>query len=223
METSKIDIKNQFSGKKIALFGATGRTGIQFLKLALENGFHVQCLVRSPKKISKIEHPNLQYLAGKLESATDIEAVIRNCNVVVSVLGHSKGSPPYFQTNAIKKIVACMKRLGVQRLIVLTGAGVTLPGEKMSAGNQLLSFIIKTLAPKRFDDGIQQCNHILNSGLNYTIVRVPVLTNQPKIQNYSYGNRQPGLFSHISRMSVAHFILQCIEIERYNNSAPIVF
>lgn len=38
--------------KHILLFGATGRTGIQVLKYALDKGYRVTALVRNPEKIT---------------------------------------------------------------------------------------------------------------------------------------------------------------------------
>ncbi|MEX1132124.1 MAG: NAD(P)H-binding protein, partial [Flavobacteriales bacterium] len=42
--------------KKIALFGASGRTGGQFLELALAQGHQVKALVRTPSATLKSQH-----------------------------------------------------------------------------------------------------------------------------------------------------------------------
>lgn len=40
---------------KLAMFGATGPTGVQAVKRALELGHHVTALVRNPEKLNDIK------------------------------------------------------------------------------------------------------------------------------------------------------------------------
>ena len=43
----------------VCIVGATGNTGVQILRQALERGHAVKALVRSPEKV-EIQHANLQ-------------------------------------------------------------------------------------------------------------------------------------------------------------------
>ncbi len=49
---------------KIALFGATGNTGLQLAEQALARGHHVTALVRDPAKLSKFAN-NVNFKAVK--------------------------------------------------------------------------------------------------------------------------------------------------------------
>jgi putative NADH-flavin reductase len=47
----------------IALFGGSGQTGLQFLKLALEKGLKIKALVRKPETLT-VKHSNLEIIKG---------------------------------------------------------------------------------------------------------------------------------------------------------------
>lgn len=205
--------------KQITIFGASGRTGIILTGLLLEKGYQVKALVRNPLKFS-IEHPNLSVIKGTVGQKEAIEQAIEGSEAVVSVLGHVKNSQPLFQTHAMVNILEIMKVKNIKRLIVLTGSGVEMSQDKWSFGNTLLTFIIKTMAPARFTDGVEQCNRILNMDLDYTIVRAPLLTMQKPKGIYKTGYLKLGFFSYISRYDVAGFICEIIEKQLFVKDAP---
>lgn len=205
--------------KQITIFGASGRTGIVLTGLLLNEGYLVKALVRSPLKIS-IKHPNLSVIKGDVSQKEAIEQAIEGSEAVVSVLGHVKGSQPLFQTKAVENILEVMKARNIKRIIVLTGSGVEMPKDKWALGNTLLTFLIKSFAPARFNDGVDQCKRILATDLDYTIVRAPLLTMQKPKGVYKTGHLKLGFFSHISRYDVAGFICDIIEKKLFVKDAP---
>ncbi|HEY9123762.1 MAG TPA: NAD(P)H-binding protein [Bacteroidales bacterium] len=205
--------------KQIAIFGASGRTGRILTGLLLEKGYRVNALVRNPLKFS-IEHPNLFVIKGNVNQKEAIEQAIERSEVVVSVLGHVKGSQPLFQTKAVDNIIEVMKARNIKRFVVLTGSGVKMPEDKWSLANSMLTFIIKSIAPARFNDGVEQCKRILATDLDYTIVRAPLLTMQKPKGVYKTGYLKLGFFSHISRYDVAGFICNVIENQIFIKDVP---
>ena len=55
MATSTEHIKG-----KIVVLGSTGGTGLQLVEQALSRNYHVVAPVRSPEKLSQIQHKNLE-------------------------------------------------------------------------------------------------------------------------------------------------------------------
>ena len=51
--------------EKLAIFGASGRTGKLFTELALKNGYQVNALVRDSTSFD-LEHPNLKVIKGNI-------------------------------------------------------------------------------------------------------------------------------------------------------------
>ena len=135
--------------KDIILIGASGFVGSAILEEALNRGHKVTALVRNPEKI-QVKNENLTVLAV---DATDVEAlskVVAGKDAVISAYNPGWGNPRLYEEilENYPKIIEGVKKVGVQRLLVVGGAGVlyvqpgmrlmdsgTLPAELMPAVN----------------------------------------------------------------------------------------
>ena len=135
--------------KDIILIGASGFVGSAILEEALNRGHKVTALVRNPEKI-QVKNENLTVLAV---DATDVEAlskVVAGKDAVISAYNPGWGNPRLYEEilENYPKIIEGVKKAGVQRLLVVGGAGVlyvqpgmrlmdsgTLPAEWMPAVN----------------------------------------------------------------------------------------
>ena len=135
--------------KDIILIGASGFVGSAILEEALSRGHKVTALVRNPEKI-QVKNENLTVLAV---DATDVEAlskVVAGKDAVISAYNPGWGNPRLYEEilENYPKIIEGVKKAGVQRLLVVGGAGVlyvqpgmrlmdsgTLPAELMPAVN----------------------------------------------------------------------------------------
>ncbi len=208
--------------KTIALFGATGQTGSQFLKLALNKGFAVRALVRNASKIN-ITHPDLSIMVGDVLDQTTVNQTVQNADLVVSLFGHVKGSPEWLQTNGTKNIIAAMKASGVQRIISLSGGGLPFPGkDQPKFPDKLIRFIMKIAVSKILNDAIKHHQVLEESGLTWVIVRGPRLTNQPATNNFRIGWVGVNASTSIGRADLAHFILQLVTDTKYDKQMPFV-
>lgn len=133
--------------KDIILIGASGFVGSAILEEALSRGHKVTALVRNPEKI-QVKNENLTVLAV---DATDVEAlskVVAGKDAVISAYNPGWGNPRLYEEilENYPKIIEGVKKAGVQRLLVVGGAGVlyvqpgvrlmdsgTLPAELMPA------------------------------------------------------------------------------------------
>lgn len=203
----------------ISIFGASGRTGRIVTKQLLSQGYTIKALVRNPDKIISTSK-NITLLQGDATNYDVIEQTIDGCVAVISVLGYSKGSKKGFQTEAIKNIIEAMHKKQVKRIIILTGTGVYFEGDTFALGNWLVTLIIKTIAPERFKDGVSQCKSLLQSDLDWTIVRAPLLTNGKEKEVYKTGILKIGFFSHISREDIVGFMLKLLKDNSFIKQAP---
>lgn len=207
--------------KTIALLGGTGRTGLLVAEQALEQGYRLRILARTPERFP-ITHPGITLIKGDVTQRRDIQTTLEGADCVISVLGHTKHSSPNFQTQAMHYISEAMHYLGLHRILVLTGSGVIFKGEKESLGSKLVSWGIQAVAPNRFTDGQLQCEFLLSTSLQYTIVRAPMLTNGKLTARYNYGNLKIGMFSTISRADVAHFLMKSLQEALFIGEAPFI-
>jgi len=208
--------------KKIALFGASGRTGQHFLDLALERGFEVKALVRNPKSISQ-NNSKLEVFIGDVLNIDNVRQVIEGADIVVSLFGHVKGSPEWLQTDGTKNIVQAMKEKNVKRIISLSGGGLPFPEkDEPKFADKLIRIVMKIVVPKVLNDAIKHHEILKSSGLNWSIVRGPRLTNDEKTGTYRVGWVGVNASTKISRADLADFILSQVDDEKFNFQMPFV-
>ena len=110
----------------LTVFGATGRTGRPLVAQALAAGHHVTALVRTPAKLD-LAHPNLTVVQGDVTDAEAVARVVDGADAVLSALGPVKGGPASMLTQATRNVIAAMRQHGVQRVVIVSGAGVPDP------------------------------------------------------------------------------------------------
>ncbi|MHA7130648.1 NAD(P)-dependent oxidoreductase [Algoriphagus namhaensis] len=208
--------------KKIALLGATGQTGKEFLTLALEKGYTVKALVRSPEKVTST-HPNLEIIPGDVLQLDDVKKLVSGTDVVVSLFGHVKGSPDNLQTKGTEHLVEAMKEIGLKKIISLSGGGLPYPEkDEPKFADKLIRTIMKIVVPKILKDAVAHHRVLQQSGLKWTIVRAPRLTNDPKKGSYRVGWVGVNASTKISRADLADFILTEMEDEQFLYEMPFV-
>lgn len=208
--------------KKIALLGATGQTGNQFLLKVLDKGYNVKALVRNPNKL-EIQHPLLEVLKGDVQNPHDVEKLVSSTDVVVSLFGHVKGSADWVQTEGTKNIVAAMKKNNVRRIISLSGGALPFPEkDEPKFADKLIRGIMKIVASKILNDSIEHAKVLKTSGLEWTIVRGPRLTNEPGKGTYRVGWVGVNSSTQISRSDLADFIVTLINDTSYDGQMPFV-
>ncbi len=215
---------------KLAIFGASGRTGIPLVQQALDEGHEVVAFVRSPEKLTEqlassyANHAQLHVVQGDAMNANDVERAIANngqpVDAVLSGLGHAKGSPPNVQTVATGHMVSAMEQHGVERLISLSGAGVPDPKDKPKLIDHLFRFLINTLQKDVIEDAKAHAKLLeAHPNLQWTVVRGPRLTEGPKTGDYKVG-MVGEIGTQAARGNVADFMLQLAKNDRYVHEMP---
>jgi putative NADH-flavin reductase len=206
---------------KIVIFGASGRTGKPMLERALAAGHEVTAFVRNPSNIATT-HERLRVMAGDVLDQQAVAEAIKGQDAVLLVLGHTKSSPKDILTRGTEHVLAAMKQHGVRRLINITGAGVADPNDQPRLFNKFMSFLLKRLAADLLADSERQTRMIRESGLDWTIVRVPVLNDNPPSGNVRAGYVGNGTGARIARADVADFMLRQLDDASYLHKAPMI-
>ena len=203
----------------IAVLGANGKSGREFVKKALVEGYEVRAGVHGRYTFEK--HERLHVFSCDATKKDEVELLLNNCDVVVSLLGHGKNSPPRVQTHAMQIVGAGMKRKSIKRIISLTGTGVRLPGDTPSYIDKLLNFIVAHIDPDRVNDGIEHVAELQSSDLDWTVIRVLKLTNGKHAGRVKLSKTGPSeIFT--PRKRVAEAILQVIRSGDYICEAPVI-
>lgn len=203
---------------KIAVIGASGRTGIEFVTAALEAGHTVRAGVRGYHTLQ--QDKKLEVVECDALDEAQVRSLIRGVDVVVSTLGHIKGCPDFLQTDAMRLLNHCMLRENVSRVISLTGTGVRQAGDVITLWDRLLNLSISIIDPKRVRDGIEHARVLQESSLEYTIVRVLKLTDG-KVAGFNLKDNGP-VAPLTSRATVARAMLEALRDDTWVHKMPIV-
>ncbi|MFN7119660.1 MAG: NAD(P)-dependent oxidoreductase [Saprospiraceae bacterium] len=207
--------------KNIALFGATGKAGSQFLKQALAKGYRVKALVRTPEKITHL-HPNLEIIKGDVLHEADVYKTVAGTDLVVSLFGHVKGSPEWLQTNGTENIIKAMEQEGIGKIISLSGGGLPAPEDQPKFPDKMIRFIMKIVVPKILNDAERHAEVLRKSNLDWIIVRGPRLKEMDKKGSYKVGWVGTTGGTVISYADLADFILQQVESDQFTGKMPFV-
>lgn len=202
---------------KVVVFGATGSVGVEIVQQALNKGFEVTAFARNPDKMTNLRHANLKIYKGDVRKPNDVENAVQNHDVVLCALGDGKTGK--IRASGTRNIIDAMNKNGIKRLICQSTLGMG-----GSYGN--LNFFWRhimfgMLLKKVFQDHQLQEQYILNSDLDYTIVRPSAVTEGTITNGYKIGfdGEFKRLNLKISRADVADFMLRQLQMDGYIKKA----
>ena len=203
----------------VLIVGASGGTGRELVRQALERGYSVTAFIRDPSRL-RIEHPRLSVIRGDVLDADSVETAVRGQEAVLSALGHKRFLyPTRILSEGTRNILQAMETHRVSRFICETSLGIG--GSAGRMGLYYTFFVIPVILPFYFWDKTRQERIIAASDTEWVIVRPGVLTNGAGRDRYRHG-RRVGSFLwtvRISRADVADFMLNQLESDRYLRSA----
>ena len=201
----------------IALFGATGGTGRHVLEQALEQGHHVQVLVRDPSKLPADRH-GVTVIVGDCLDQAAVNDCVQGTDAVICILGTRTGGRP-IEADGTRTILAAMSAAGVRRLIAVTSMGVGDSAEQMPF---IVRVFMKITLKKVMAAKEEQEQLIRASTLDWTIVRPGGLTDGPRTGTYSAGVEKSIQARRVSRADVAQFVLQQLTDDRFMRQTPAI-
>ena len=123
---------------KIAVLGATGRTGRPLVATLLDRGHEVTALVRDP---SKVAGSGITVVAGSSTDPDAMTALVAGADAVVSALGPTnKESDLHTQT---AQILVDLLPAGA-RFVGIGGAGIDVPGDQKGGRDKFVSKLLQT-------------------------------------------------------------------------------
>ncbi len=206
---------------KIIVFGASGGTGLEIVKQALEAGHSVTAFVRNPDKL-RITHPDLSLFQGDVLDAAAVENAVAGQEAVISALGPTRPPVPGMMETAARNIVAAMRKADIRRLISTTGAGVRDLQDQPKLIDHLMKGLLTLLAGEVLRDSAVNVEILRASELDWTIVRYPRLLDAPHTGKYRVGYVGKDSGSQLSRADGADFVLKELIEGKYIHQMPVV-
>lgn len=200
--------------RTLAVFGLSGATGQALLAAALARGWAVRGLVRnastSTSALAAASQARLVLVHGELGDASRVRQTLEGADAVCCVFGPR---PPYtevFCAAATAQVVAGMRQAGIARLLCQTG-GMVGPGQRTLPFAWLTALVCRQ-QPALMADRSEQERLVMASGLRWTLIKPPRLTDHPAARPVqAAADLKLGLLSHISRASLAQFTLDAVD------------
>lgn len=206
---------------KLTIVAATGGIGRLLVEQAVAAGHEVTAVARHPQGLPAGVRVVVADLARPDRAA--LESAVAGADAVLSGLGQRSGADRGVTSRGTRAILQAMQATGVRRIVVVSAAPVgTVPSPgrprppRADPGDglfmrTLLSPAIKIVLRGVYTDLALMEDALRESGLDWTVVRPPQLTNTPLTGVYrtAYGrNLRRGL--RISRADVAQLMLRTV-------------
>jgi putative NADH-flavin reductase len=207
---------------KLTIFGPTGETGRLVVEQALAAGDRVVAYARSPSKL-ELKHERLKVMQGELSDRTEIERAASGVDAVISVLGPRGGSKGKPITVGTKNIITAMRNQGARLFIISSTASAKDPSDTIDLKFRVLIGIVKLFAHAAYKDIVSTAETLRRTDLDWTIVRLSILDNDPKSGKVRAGYIGGGeLGTRISRADIADFMLKQVRDKKYLRQAPLI-
>ncbi len=194
---------------KLLVLGATGGTGLEIVRQALVRGHSLTVLVRSPNRLQPFQD-RIAIKEGDLLSSNDLEPVVKGQDAILSAFGPRvpivRADANLLQRFALA-LTRAMPSSGVKRIVVESVA--FLFKNSIMPPAYLLG---RLFFPRVVADTSAMERIFKESGLDWTMVRPPQLTDGPFTGRYRVGDgRLPAFGFKISRADVADYMIKAVE------------
>lgn len=207
---------------KVALFGGTGFIGSRVLEELLVRGHEVRALARDPSRLPA--SPGLTVVTGDAADPLAVSRTVSGCSAVISALGTPRGGSvdPAFLAQAMGTILECMSGAGVRRVIAISGAAISSPGDSKPLPHRVASALVRLLQPVAVASKQREYETLAKSGLNWTAVRPTRVDDRPSTGRVSVGVSAADLGLRVSRIDLAQFMVDQLDDETYQRQAPFI-
>lgn len=207
---------------KLTIFAATGGIGRHLLDQSLAAGHDVTAVVRDPRALP----PEVRAVTADLAAAgpDELEPAVAGADAVLSGLGPRSRADAGIASRGTRAIVQAMRATGVRRVVVVSAAPVGTvaspgrpdppshdPGDGLVTRHLVMPLLVSALRQVYADLALME-DALRDSGLDWTVVRPPRLTDRPRTGAYRTAlgrNLRRGFL--VPRADVAHCMLAALD------------
>jgi putative NADH-flavin reductase len=194
---------------RLTVFGASGGTGTQLVRQALDAGHEVVAVVRDPSRLRVPANPALQVASADVMDPEAIAPAVEGADAVVFALGPGGTGPTTVCADGIRSVLAAMDKTGTNRLVAVSANGAYVDEGDDLISRLLVKPLLQRFLRNVFRDTRRMEDEIRASDTGWTIMRPPRLTNGAHRGRYRTAlDRNVGWL--ISRADLADAILTAI-------------
>jgi putative NADH-flavin reductase len=197
---------------RFTVFGATGGTGRQLVQQALDAGHEVTAVVRDPARLP-VQHERLGIVTADVTDPEALAPAVAGRDAVLSALGAPDNRSAGIASRGTRAILRAMEEGGVRRYIGVSAAPVAPwgEGESLLFRTVVVPLVRRALRRVYADLAVME-GAVRASGVEWTVVRPPKLTDDPANGTYQrvIGGNVPRSHS-VPRADLAAAILAMVD------------
>lgn len=202
------DSGGRLTSMNITVFGANGRVGKFVVRRALDRGHQVTAFVHTHDPFD--QHAQLRVTAGDVAHAEAVHDAVQGADAVISTLGaFRRGTGPVL-VPGLHAITQAMRQHDARRLVTLTGAGVTRPGQRGGARAHLNRFVLTLMDRTAVVDAERALEILAATDLAWTTVCAPTISNDGP-DGYRLIEQMPSLMAKVPGPAVAASLVALAE------------
>jgi len=209
--TTENDPRTASDDGPILVLGATSGIGALTVDEALSRGLRVRGFARSADSLAPRD--GLEPFAGDAQDVADLARALEGARAVIYALGIRERLAMIWQEETLfsrttATLIDAMQAAGVNRLVAVTGFGA---GRSRDAMSKLERLGHDAVLGRVYADKSRQEALIMESGLDWTIVRPVILTNGARTGKARV-LRSPGEWRNglVSRRDVAAYLVDAV-------------
>lgn len=195
---------------KLTVFGATGGTGQEIVRQALDAGHQVTAVVRDPARFT-MTGERLEVFRADLTDAQALRPAVAGRDAVLSGLGARSRKDAGIATRLTRTVLGAVEPEGVRRLVVVSAAPVGPAPEDDGFLDRTMRGIVSAVLKDIYADLREMEAELAGSATDWTVVRPPRLQDKPLTGTYRKvlgGFPRAGRF--LARADVAHAMLAAL-------------
>ncbi len=205
---------------KIGIIGGTGKVGRYIAAAALQKGYQVRMLVRSPERLL-YKNDKIEIVEGQIQDINNIRKLLKDCKIVINTFGQPIKEEPMY-SRVTEDILDVMKEFNINRYIGVSGGSLTIHEDKKSMLNRMGAMLFELFFPKMMEDKKLEYEILLNNKhVQWTLIRLPFVIDSLE-SKYIKENLTDMPGKKITNNDIATFIINNIDNPQYIHKAPFI-
>lgn len=206
---------------QVTVFGASGKVGRLVVGALLADGHTVVAFVHSASPFGA--HDKLRIIKGDIHTGHGVDEALKGSAAVVSALGSWGTKKKDIVSSGMERIIPAMQANHVKRIISLTGSDARASGDTLSLIHRLSHTFIR-YSPERkiLGDGERHIRLLEASGLDWTVLRSPLMDERGDPHEFRLGTARPKPWQTVNRHAVAKAMTGLTGNADFSQKAPFI-